>query len=83
MGNVKGKIAHKVMPQLRVGHWVYRIEGQYLGNPLFLRQNGVSLPAAQLSAKMVKCENFLKIITDSYDTGHISRKSRATISLGG
>lgn len=43
------------MPQLRVGHSVYRIEGQYLETPLFLRQNGVSLSAAQLSAKMVRC----------------------------
>jgi hypothetical protein len=42
----------EVMPQLRVGHWVYRIEGQYLENPLFLRQNALSLSAAQLSSKM-------------------------------
>jgi hypothetical protein len=43
------------MPQLRVGHSVYCIEGQDLEIPFFLRQNGVSLSAAQLSAKMVRC----------------------------
>ena len=48
------------MGQLRVGHSVFRIEGQYLENPLFLRQNGVSLSAAQLSAKMVRCEIFFE-----------------------
>jgi len=48
------------MPQLRVGHWVYRIEGQYLKNPLFLRPNGISLSAAQLSAKMVRCGKFFE-----------------------
>ena len=43
------------MPQLRVGHSVYHIEDQYLETPLFLCQNGVSLSAAQLSAKIVRC----------------------------
>jgi hypothetical protein len=49
-----------VMPQLRVGHWVYRIEDQYPENPLFLRQNGGSLSAAQLAAKMVRCGKFFE-----------------------
>ena len=55
-----------IMPQLRVGHWIYRIEGQYIEKALFLRQNVGLLSAAQLSAKMVRCGKFLKNRTDSY-----------------
>jgi hypothetical protein len=43
-----------------VGHLVYRIEGQYLKNPLFLRPNGVSPSIAQLSAKIVRCGKIFK-----------------------
>ena len=50
-------LRNAVMPQLRVGHWLYRIEGQDLENPFFLRQDEVSLYSAQLSDKMVRCEN--------------------------
>ena len=43
-----------------MGHSVYRIEGQDIETPLFLRQNGLSLSAARLSAKMVRCGKFLE-----------------------
>jgi len=63
---VKEFLGNLVMDQLRVGHWVYRIEGQYLENPLFPGQNGVSLSTRQVSAKMVRCRGFSKNMPGLY-----------------
>jgi len=43
-----------------VGHWVYRIEGQDIEKPPFSAPKGVSLSAAQLSAKMVRYGKFFE-----------------------
>ena len=51
------------MPQLQVGHSVYRIECQYLLESTFTRENGVLLSAVQLSAKMVRCGKSLSEVS--------------------
>jgi hypothetical protein len=58
---LKAKKEFQVMGQLRVGHWIYRIEDQYLEKPPFLRQNGGLLSAGRMSSRLGRCKkNFEK-----------------------
>jgi hypothetical protein len=54
------------MPQLRVGHWVYRIEGQYPETPFFCDKMGVRCLLHNSRLKWSGAEDFLKSITGSY-----------------